>query len=151
MKGIHLPIQNVICEPKLCWNSIFRAGGHLGFGEKWSFPSLNKSLLVYPTTVTTPYKTFNIFFTNMCWKGWNVNTYFAFILGKNIQGTSPFKVVFQGFSRHLQIQGRFKAFQGFKVVVATLNKRVLKINSRKIAWPSQPWPGQHVLKGDHGR
>ena len=40
--------------------------------------------------------------------------------GKNIQGTSPFKVVFQGFSRHLQIQGRFKAFQGFKVVVATL-------------------------------
>ena len=47
-------------------------------------------------------------------------TYFAFIWEKSVQGTCPFKVVFQGFSRHLQIQGRFKAFQGFKVVAATL-------------------------------
>ena len=37
-----------------------------------------------------------------------------------IQGRTSFKAFFQGFSRHLEIQGRFKAFQGFKVVVATL-------------------------------
>ena len=52
--------------------------------------------------------------------------------GKNIQGTSPFKVVFQGFSRHLQIQGRFKAFQGFKVVVATLTYVTSNHNNKKL-------------------
>ena len=57
---------------------------------------------------------------------------FCVHLGKkyDIQGTSPFKVVFQGFSRHLQIQGSFKAFQ---VVVPYIY--LCKIISEKVAVP----------------
>ena len=103
-----------------------------------SFPSLNKSLLFYPTT---PYKTLNLYSTHFYIMIKTLSDYqisirqfykyvlerlkcqYLFIWEKSIQGTSPFKVVFQGFSRHLQIQGRFRAFQGFKVVVATLAHR----------------------------
>ena len=60
--------------------------------------------------------------------------------GKYIQSTSPFKVVFQGFSRHFQIQGRFKAFQGFKVVVATLKLRPSWIRFDLNVWKFDfPW------------